>query len=1129
MKAALFEPVDDLKSAQALIRGIFDASTDGILTTDAEGCIELANTTAERTLGYTSAQLAGKGLGDLLQIPTDLPLADFLAGLVPGQQADKTLQREVTALHKDGSRLSLSLNVAAITTGKHPGYTCILHDITEKMTAASALQESDARFRALVDNVQEVIFQTDELGAFTFLNAAWQQITGFSVEESLGRPFLNYVVPEDRDAALEEFRPLIARERLHCRHQIRYRTQDGSARWLEMFARLTLDSNGRCLGTSGTLNDVTARHEAEMAMKEARDVAEAASRAKGEFVATMSHEIRTPMNAVIGMTGLLLETELTREQREYAETVRTSGENLLEIINDILDFSKIESSRLELEDLEFSLTECIEDALDLVLPSSATKNLEIAYVIDDSTPLRVIADITRVRQVLVNLLSNAVKFTAEGEISVHVSLQDRVADEATLLFAVKDTGTGIPEERLTRLFQPFSQADSSITRHYGGTGLGLAISKRLATLMGGTLWVESEPGKGSTFYFTMQARFDAAQPTSKQLLRSRTVLLVDANTLSAMAIASQLHRLGITMVHAASSEEAEAALAGQAIDAVMLSSGLFAQQGKQIEDALARSRQKPPIVVLTSLGLRITEPHSSFAPAGWLSKPVKAQALEQLLTGILAGGTPQASAPELAAQAGLPPRRNIRLLVAEDNPINQKVAMKMIKSLGYRADVVGNGLEAVDALKRQRYDLVLMDVQMPEMDGLDATRKIRQTQSGTDRPHIIAMTANAMQGDEDICLTAGMDEYLTKPIRIADLKLALDRWCEANPEEAPRAAAPSASVTRSMLTGQLAEMQSIGGDELVAELMTEFQLQVESDLSEIAEATKAGDYIEIQRLAHRLKGGSTTVGITAVTAICTELEAAAEEQDDRRIAAIVERLNREVIRTRTLYGSADSSKNVRILIADDHPVVRFGVRRMLQSHAEYIVVGEASDGKEAIREMREMQPDILLLDLNMPQLPGLETLRELTTIQIPTKTILLTSAISQREILEALQLGARGVVLKDALTTDLSACISTVMQGHYWLGRKPVQNLVQVLHDLMEEIKQPPKNTFGLTVRELEIVRLIAQGMTNKDIAKECEIAEETVKRHLKNIFDKVGVWNRLELALFAINNHLVGDASQAA
>lgn len=329
---------------------------------------------------------------------------------------------------------------------------------------------------------------------------------------------------------------------------------------------------------------------------------------------------------------------------------------------------------------------------------------------------------------------------------------------------------------------------------------------------------------------------------------------------------------------------------------------------------------------------------------------------------------------------------------------------------------------------------------------------------------------------------------------------------------------------------QLAELQSLGGDELVEELLTEFQLQVESDLEEISEAFRTSGFAEVARLAHRLKGGSITVGMSTVTSLCTDLELAAGQKNRRQVSSAIDNLIAEIKQMQSARSrKTERSRSIRILIADDHPVVRFGVRRMLQGLANYSVVGESADGKEAIRQMKELQPDILLLDLNMPSLPGLDTLRELTTIQIPTKTILLTSAISQREVLEALQLGARGVVLKDALATDISECISTVMQGHYWLGSKPVQNLVQVLNDLMEEIKQPPQNTFGLTARELQVVRLIAQGLTNKDIARECKIAEETVKRHLKNIFDKVGVWNRLELALFAINNHLVAEPMVAA
>ncbi len=1124
---------EQLDRAKAVTQSILDVSSDGILAMNAEGFIELSNAAAERIFGCTSGELRQVELVSMLQMDPGVTIKKFFHELLADSaDAKSDPKREVIGVRKDGVRVPLSIAVGRVDFHDRAGYTCILRDISAQYAAERVLRESESRCRSVIDNVKEVIFQTNELGEWTFLNPAWTEVTGFTVEESLGRAFLDYVHPEDRLQNMEKFKPLLTGEKEHCWHEVRYLTKEGGYRWMEIFARLTLDSAGNCLGTSGTLNDITTRHQAEIALKEAKEVAEAANRAKGDFVATMSHEIRTPMNAVIGMTGLLLETPLTREQREYAETVRSSGENLLEIINDILDFSKIESSRLELESLKFDLYECVEDALDLIAPTAAAKGLDIGYIMDEGTPQQIIADVTRVRQVLVNLLSNAVKFTSKGTVCVHVSSEQQSGETVRLCFAVEDTGVGIPSDRMGRLFQPFSQADSSITRNYGGTGLGLAISKRLAKLMGGTIRVESEPGRGSTFHFTMQAEVDRQQEQSIwDVLPGRSILMVDKSRLSCMTVAWHTKRLGMSLCTAEDAVSASFLLATKTFDAVLVSIALSPEESMELVSGLAKGcRSDTPLVMLTSLGSRNPPVMKGLKAAAWLSKPIKAACFEQRFTELFSGVT--GSSPDESTHTSLPHelRRNIRILVAEDNPINQKVAVKMIKSLGYRADVVGNGLEVLDALKRQSYDLVLMDVQMPEMDGLDATRNIRAMIPHSEGPFVIAMTANAMQGDEEICLKAGMDEYLTKPIRSADLKSCLDRWSESHPETIKTSNPWPTEADQPKLSAQLAELQMIGGDELVAELLAEFQIQIESDLAEISAATKAMDYAELLRLAHRLKGGSTTVGLDSVTLLCNDLEKAAAEGADQKISLAVDRLHREAARTRKLRDTtSEPSRHIRILIADDHPVVRFGVRRMLQNHSDYTVVGEASDGNEAIRQMREMHPDILLLDLNMPSLPGLEALRELTTIQVPTKTILLTSSISKREVLEALQLGARGVVLKDALTTDLSTCIATVMQGHYWLGRKPVQNLVQVLHELMEEIKQPPAKTFGLTVRELEVVRLIAQGLTNKEIARECSIADETVKRHLKNIFDKVGVWNRLELALFAINNQLVKEAPAKA
>ena len=549
---------------------------------------------------------------------------------------------------------------------------------------------------------------------------------------------------------------------------------------------------------------------AQRAVEAGREAAEAANRAKSLFLAAMSHEIQTPMNAVIGMTSLLLDTQLQSEQREYVETIRNSGDNLLTVINEILDFSKIESGKMELEVQDFNLASCVEDALDLFVARAAEKGIELAYYMAEDVPLAIAGDMSRLRQILVNLLGNAVKFTERGEIVVEIHRRHvTMASEPTraesirggssesplsLHFMVRDTGIGIPADRIGRLFQSFSQVDVSTTRRYGGTGLGLAISRRLANLMGGDIWVESEQGSGSTFHFIIQTRPAEDLVVEMPVVdpSGRHVLIVDDNQTNCAILRELLRRWGIEPVAVESGTAALRLLEAESgFDLAILDLCMPDMDGMQLAEMIRRREhgKHMPLIMLTSTSDRfLREEADRLDFSAYVSKPIRKSHLYDILLRALQRvpmPVPVVPVPSIFDGA-LASRLPLRILLAEDNVVNQKVALRILGKLGYHADVAANGQEAVEALDRQPYDVILMDMQMPEVDGLEATRIIRRTLPPERQPVIVAMTAAAMLEDRQACLAAGMTSFVAKPIRLEQLTTALEESANLlSPQQRP--------------------------------------------------------------------------------------------------------------------------------------------------------------------------------------------------------------------------------------------------------------------------------------------------------------------------------------------------------
>ncbi|MGK7878428.1 MAG: response regulator [Xenococcaceae cyanobacterium] len=828
------------------------------------------------------------------------------------KQAKETLQQRV----QERTQKLLELNEE------------LASEIIQRERVEATLREREERYELAVSGTNDGIWDWDLGTDEIYYSPTWMRIVGYEdnpLPQTLST-WSDNVHPDDFDRTIQDINNHLEGRTTLYENTHRLKHRHGHYIWIAVKGKCIRDEQGKAYRLVGTITDITEKKQAEEQLRVAKEEAEAANRSKSEFLATMSHEIRTPMNAVIGMTGLLLDTELMSQQREFVEIIRSSGDALLTIINDILDFSKIESGKLDLEEQPFNLRTCIEESLELLASRAAHKRIEIAYLMESHVPERILGDVTRLRQILVNLLSNGVKFTETGEVVVSVTARRKQGDKGIISqsqnyeiqFAVRDTGIGIPKTRMDRLFKAFSQLDASTTRNYGGTGLGLAIGKRLAEMMGGKMWVESrgavagepppdwEPSlsenyQGSIFFFMVVTTALIEQSDSQQLLRSKRLLIVDDNATNRQVLTLQGQSFGMITQAAASGFEAIAWLReGQQFDIAIIDMQMPRMDGLMLAEEIRKqpNGQNLPLVMLTSIGqIETIGKTSNINWAAYLSKPIKQSQLYNILVDILRKPVravkTESSSSLSQLDSQLAQRLPLKILVAEDNVVNQKVAVKILKRLGYRADVVANGLEVLEALRRQVYDVVLMDIQMPEMDGLSATRHICQEwssdcglgDSGENRksrqPRIIAMTANAMEGDRQACLDAGMDDYISKPIRMEELVRALSE-CQPNvspsvsenpldpSEEAPVKSPPATVLDPTALL----QLRKIAGDDakLIVEVINSYLKDSPQMLRSLRDAVEQKDAALLQRVAHPLKSTSATLGANTLAQLCQKLE-----------------------------------------------------------------------------------------------------------------------------------------------------------------------------------------------------------------------------------------------------------------
>ena len=910
-----------LRESEEKYRRLFESSRDAIMMLYPPDWNFIACNPATVTLfgARDEAHFTSLGPGDVS--PEYQP--DGELSMVKAPKAIETAMREGFHLFEwmhqrvGGSTFLATVQLTRITLQGVEGLQATVRDITEQRRAETELRAYATFQRAILDNAGYAIISCRPDGIIELFNPAAEALLGYCADEVVGlhHPGIFHVPEEVVTRAKqfsEEFGCTVApgfdvfvekcRRNLPNEHEWTYIRKDGTRRTVLLNVTALREADGRITGYLGGAYDVTPLKRTAQELLLAKETAEAASRTKSQFLANMSHEIRTPMNGVLGMTELLLTTNLDTRQRHLTRTIQQSGESLLAIINDILDFSKVEAGKLQLEQLDFDLQDTVDNAVELFAAPAQRKGLELTCHMPSSIPRTLRGDPIRLRQALLNLISNALKFTAAGEINIRIDAVTETDSSVTLRFAVKDSGVGIPVEAQQRIFEAFSQADGTTTRRFGGTGLGLTIVKELVALMQGRIGVESQVGQGSTFWFT--AIFERQPPTAEDhhpehALLQRRILVVDDTAANREILNDHLRSWGAIPQLAASAGDAlvqlRAAAATQPFELTILDFQMPDMDGLQLAQAIRADPQLAslPILMLTSVGY---DAGASGVPDvdGWVTKPVRKALLQQAILGLFRTGprVPTRHSDPVAPEPVTASSRKPRLLLVEDTPVNREVATGMLDLLGHSVFAVENGRLALEVLATERFDLILMDCQMPEMDGFTATAAIRRQESaagGCHRVPIIALTANAMEGDRTRCLTAGMDDYLAKPFTIARLSAILNQWLTPLTADGTGSSAASHTAAQDPTPAkdQAAEKPTIdttawkairslqrpGRPNFLAKVLTTYLNDSRVLVEEIRAALETQDAESLAKAAHRLKSSSAQLGFVATAAHCKELEA----------------------------------------------------------------------------------------------------------------------------------------------------------------------------------------------------------------------------------------------------------------